>query len=443
VQRCKYPKDKVNIDISLGVIHNDKVIIITDAKGGLIQANIPEKVNNGTTKSFEKFNLEWEVIETPFPKDSLIHIGNFLDDIFYVFSNNKLYFYNSTRKNWTLTTKLEPSMPYGEYPYHGKQLMASFAESPESDNFNTYFLVVNPTATADELQFVPIVNPHNKLSLFAPYTPLNVLIDLQNPTEPTARLRYINLDRFIATNTSDIDEWKELPLPYLLKFKTLPKSITDTRELIYTKIMIISGTIILLSLSGVYYLKNPFESNQDLSLLEWQELEIFTRMKDNSNIILKSHNIFNIRDITTNEIIIKNREIIPISILNSEHGQLENATFIVNIDARLIYITLDEKGNLVGKEMITFLPMLMVPEILKSMFEKYKFCNKYKVEYLSYYNERFRLDFICDTIKEIMAKPEYNNLTKASASTSDSTSDSIIINEMESGTVNKTANAIP
>jgi hypothetical protein len=87
--------------------------------------------------------------------------------------------------------------------------------------------------------------------------------------------------------------------------------------------MIISGTIILVSLSGVYYLKIPFQPNNDLSQLEWQELEIFTRMKDNSNIIMKSHNIFNIRDITTNEIIIKNREIIPISILNSEHSQLE------------------------------------------------------------------------------------------------------------------------
>jgi len=348
-----------------------------------------------------------------------------------------LYFYNSTRKIWTQTTNLEPGMPYGEYPYHGKHLMATFAESPESDNFNTYFLVVNPTANADELQYVPVVNPHNKLSMFAPYTPLNILIDLQNPTKPTARLRYINIDRFRATNNTDIDEWKELPLPYRLKFKTVPEPTTDdVRELIYTKIMIISGTIILLSLSGVYYLKKPFEPNQDLSQLEWHELEIFTRMKDNSTIILRSCNVFNIRDITTNEKIIKNSVIIPISILNSEHDQLENATFIVNIDGRLIYITLDEEGNLVGKEMTTFLPMIMCPEILKSIFEKYKFCNKYKVEYINYHNERSRLDYIFDTIKEIMTESESNNLTGEAAS--DSASASTITNEIESGTVNKT-----
>jgi hypothetical protein len=142
----------------------------------------------------------------------------------------------------------------------------------------------------------------------------------------SCKIGILNVQRCKTTNTSDIDEWKDLPLPYRLKFKTVPKSITDTRELIYTKIMIINGTIILVSLSGVYYLKIPFQPNNDLSQLgqlEWQELEIFTRMKDNSNIIMKSHNIFNIRDITTNEIIIKNREIIPISILNSEHSQLE------------------------------------------------------------------------------------------------------------------------
>jgi hypothetical protein len=86
----------------------------------------------------------------------------------------------------------------------------------------------------------------------------------------------------------------------------------------------------------------------------------------------------------------------------------KNATFIVNIDCRLIYITFDEEGNLVGKEMITFLPMLMFLEILKSMFEKYKFCNKYKVEYISYHNERSRLDYICDTIKEMMADKVMN-----------------------------------
>jgi hypothetical protein len=118
----------------------------------------------------------------------------------------------------------------------------------------------------------------------------------------------------------------------------------------------------------------------------------------------------------TNEIIIKNREIIPISILNSEQGQLENATFIVNIDARLIYITLDEKGNLVGKEMITFLPVLNSPEMLALMFKTYKFCNKYKVEYLSYHNERSRLDLICNAIEKMMADQEYNNLTEDAAS---------------------------
>lgn len=147
-------------------------------------------------------------------------VGSYLQDIFMVIRDNNLYFYNLTRKIWITTTRLKPNTPYENYLYHGKNLIALFTNT---SNYNitgmlpgkniTYFLVVNHTTTSDELQFVPITNPYNQLHKYAPYSPLNILIYLQNPTDSTASLRYIQLNRFRATCYTTDNEWTQLPLP--------------------------------------------------------------------------------------------------------------------------------------------------------------------------------------------------------------------------------------
>jgi len=121
-----YPEDKVNFNSSINVIHNDKSIIIHDGVGAFLQAELPPEVHQESSKPYQRIDLEWEVIETPFPNGLEMFICSYLHDIFVVIKDNNLYFYNSTRKKWTTTTKLEPNTPYGEYLYHGKNLLISF-----------------------------------------------------------------------------------------------------------------------------------------------------------------------------------------------------------------------------------------------------------------------------------------------------------------------------
>ena len=355
----------------------------------------------------------------------------YLRDIFLVIRDNNLYFYNSTRKNWTTTTKLEPNTPYGEYLYHGKNLLISFintattatATATDTDNIagitsgktNTYFLVFNPATTSDDLQLVPVTNPHNQLYKFAPYTALNILVDLQNPTESTASLRYIQLDRFRATCFTTDNEWTQLPLPQQqIKQQIEQQTANKQNHLIYTQIIIIENTIILVTLTGVYYIENAFtQDKQNLDTCDWQwkKLKIYNFSKNPLYQHLQTSNLFSVRDLDTNQIIIEKQSIIPLSILyGNPEKLLPKQTFIMTLDGRFILISKDSNG-ICGGEMVTMMPPVNNPEELKHIFDNCMFYDRYKFDYLTYDKERARLDMLAVAHKTAMDVSESKQTT--------------------------------
>jgi hypothetical protein len=415
-----YPEDKVNFNSSINVIHTDKSIIIYDGVGVFLQAELPPEVHQEPSKPFQRINLEWEVIETPFPNGLEMFICRYFHDIFVVIRDNNIYFYNSTRKNWTTTTKLEPNSPYGEYLYQGKNLLMSFANTTTAtDNIagitwgktNTYFLVVNSTTTSDDLQIVPVTNPHNQLHKFVPCTALNILVDLQNPTESTASLRYIKLDRFRPTCYTTDNEWTQLPLP---QQQIEQQTANKQNNLIYTQIIIIENTIILVTLTGVYYIENAFiqdKPNQDTCDWQWKKLEIYNSSKNPLYQHLQTNNLFSVRDLETNQIIIEKESLIPLSILyGNPEKLLPKQTFIMTLDGRFILISKDSNG-IFGREMVTMMPPLKNPEELKHIFDNCMFYDRYKFDYLTYDKERARLDMLVVACKAAMDISESKQTT--------------------------------
>lgn len=156
--------------------------------------------------------------------------------------------------------------------------------------------------------------------------------------------------------------------------------------------MIIDNTIILVSLTGVYYIENAFgrdKLNQTPRGWQWTKLLIYNGAKNSDYQYLRTNNLFSIRDLETNNVIIEKQDLIPLSIINSNYDKLlQKNVFVKTLDGRFILINKDSDCALVGQEMITKMPPVHSPEELKHLFDNFMFYNRYKFDYLTYDKER-------------------------------------------------------
>ncbi len=103
---------------------------------------------------------------------------------------------------------------------------------------------------------------------------------------------------------------------------------------------------------------------------------------------------------------LESQSLILTSIINYDQGKLLDNTFISTFDGRMFLICMNNDNEIIAKEMTTLFPGLTNLNTLKAVCDQVLFCGKYKIDYLSYDNEKSRLDTIS---KKLMQAYEQNH----------------------------------